>query len=181
MLVECQAEQIHVAKALPDTSNSGRGVVGGGVAGRLLPHHHGHEQVSPLDTIALFLLDQSLRPGEPPRATRHLSPDQQVSAGPACAAGGLERLASLQMSVMRTLQDLQMLIVAAEHRRRCREQLEILSSQRQRPIGSRKRRVRASPFSPRVRLTPVRETLGSRVSCCLDRRHGDTLRSRAGP
>ncbi len=162
MLVERQAEQIRIAEALPDTSRSHRSLVGGGgIARCLLPHHHGHEQVPLLDTIALFLLDQSLRPGEPPRATRHLSPDQQVSAGPQCAAGRWERLVGLQMSMMRALQKLQVLIVAAEHRRRCREQLEILSSQRRRPIGSLKRRVRAPPLSPCVRLTPVLEMLGS--------------------
>jgi hypothetical protein len=63
--------------------------------------------------------------------------------------------------MMRALEKQQVLVVAAEHRRRCREQLEILSSQRGRPIGSPKRRVRAPPLSPCVRLTPVLEMLGS--------------------
>ena len=74
LLVAGQAEQIGLTKALPDTSRSDRRGVGGIViAGGLLPHHHGHQQVSLFDTLARFALHQALGPGEPPCA-RAISP-----------------------------------------------------------------------------------------------------------
>ena len=182
LLVERQAEQIRLAKALPDTGRSHRGVVGGGgIAGRLLPHHHGHEQVSPLDAIARFPARPVAAPG---RATPRHAPSLPGSAGACPPTTRSGRLGASRRPP--DARDARAREPAGAHRRgRASTPMSRATRDPQLPAASPDRQSQATRArhamlalrTPHARARGAR-MLGSWVSCGLARRHGDTLRIR---
>jgi hypothetical protein len=146
--------QVLIAAPLTDRGGLGRGGVRPLVvtAGRLLKPDR-NQQVSVLDALTRLTFEEALRAREPAGRGGRLPSKHQVPADPERAARGARRLAGVQMGAMSTLQAAHVLVVAAEHVGRPREQLDILRAQRGRLIDSRQNLVGIRPRTSGVTLT----------------------------
>jgi hypothetical protein len=140
LLMGGKSEQVGIAEALPDRGS----VAGGGgsrlpVAACLLLECGRKQKVAALDSVAAVALEQP--PGAPQPAARaaDLPVAREGHTDPECAAEGGELLARVQVSAMRALERVAVLGFAAEHVRGGGEQLEVLGSERIRPIRGRER------------------------------------------
>jgi hypothetical protein len=93
-------------------------------------------------------LEQPLCPAEPSGRARRLAAQGGIEAEPEGAAHGANRLGGIEVRMMSALEVVRPLVVASEHVCRRGEQLELLGSQRRRPIGARQRLVCVAPFAP---------------------------------
>ncbi len=116
-------------------ASAAAGVRGLPITGSLMPQHHRHQQIAPLDAVFPFALYQPLGAAEPSGRAAHLSSECKVDAHPERAAHSAHRFAGVEVRVIGTLQAIQAVVVAAEHEGRRCEQLEVLRSQRSRLIG----------------------------------------------
>ena len=128
MLVQCERDEVCLSEALADPGHLDGGRIRGVQVTRLLPHHHGHEQVARLGAVAPLLVDQALRAAQPAGRAALLSADQQRRTQPDRAAGGTQRVAVAAEGLVRALEQGQVLVVATEHRGRRRQQLEVARS-----------------------------------------------------
>jgi len=68
-------------------------------------------------------------------------------------------VARIEVGVVDPLEEGQVLVDAARHRRRGGEQLEVVRLERRRPVGVIERRVGVGPGAVRVRLPAILEVL----------------------
>ncbi len=99
---------------------------GGGlvVAGGLPLEDRREQQISLLDAVASFALDQALRPAQPAGARPDLPTGHEVHADPARTPRGTQAVARRQIQLVGALQSNEV-VLSAEHVRRRREQLEV--------------------------------------------------------
>ncbi|MGH2741709.1 MAG: hypothetical protein ACRDN8_04320 [Thermoleophilaceae bacterium] len=136
LLMYGEGEQIRIAKALADLGSSHCGGVRSLVAtGRTMPHHDRQQQIALLDAFTLLAFDQPLRAAEPSGRAAHLSSECEVHTQPERTAHSARSFAAVQVPMVGTLETAQVVVVAAEHVGRRRQQLKIARSQRRRLIG----------------------------------------------
>jgi hypothetical protein len=88
----------------------------------------GNQQVPSLDALTLLAVEQSLPASEPSHRGRGLAAEQQVMADPPGATRRARGIGGIQVGVMGALEPAYIVDVAAEHVRRPRQQLKILSA-----------------------------------------------------
>ena len=121
-----EREEVPVAEALGDLGGPAERLGGrGDVALEVLAERLGDEEVAMLDAVALLVLEQPLRPAEPADRRAELTADREVHADPEPAPHGAELVARVEMELVRPLEAANPLVVAAEHRRRAAEQLDV--------------------------------------------------------
>src|SRR5215212_9100062 len=124
LLHQCNCDQILIAEALSDLGSVERGSVRGlEITAEDVLQQSGDQQIATLDTVTLLAFEQSLRASEPSQGGTHLAAEKQVVADPEGAAHGARGVASLQVCVMGALQAAHVLVVAAEHVGRPRQEL----------------------------------------------------------
>ena len=137
LIHQCKGEEIGVAEALGDLGRgSGDGECSSPVAGGRVLKLGRKDEVSPLDAVTVFSIEQTLDPTEPSPCARSLAAQQQMDHEPERAAHRAPRLARLEISPVRALQRMQLLLVAADHVGRRRQTLEILRVEPCRAIGA---------------------------------------------
>src|SRR5918998_1482836 len=136
-------------------------------------------QVSPFNTVPLVLVEQPLRPVDPPAAAGQVPLVQQDEGRPERATGGTGRIAEPGADVMSTRTDVDALLVPADQKRSNREPLQVLELERCVMIRGRQLRPRVSPGLPPEGLTaPIDRTdHGPSLVPCLSLRR----RRRRGP
>ena len=87
-----------------------------------------------------------------------------MDAEPERAAHSTQPFALVQVTLMRPLQRIQLLVVAAEHVRDRREELEVIRRQRSRPIDTRQRLVGLHPRPLRVQVPAAFELTACHTS-----------------
>jgi hypothetical protein len=88
--------------------------------------HPRYQQVALLDALATLALDETSGPTQPSTRAPHLAPLGEVHADPECAAGCLQRLAGIQVRLVRVPERAEVVVLATDHvGGRC-EQLEIV-------------------------------------------------------
>jgi hypothetical protein len=172
MSLDGEGEQIAVTEALGDRRRVRRGRRGGlELAHRLMPERERHEQVSLLDAVLAHLLDEPLRAPEPAGPAAHLATQHQVHADPECGPRREQRRAAVEVQVMSPLEVAQVLVLAPEHVRRRRDELDVLGRRR---IRTGERRVGLQPRAARASRPGAFEMLGlhgaERTSGRRDRR-----------
>ena len=105
------------------------------VAAEHEPEDHGKQEPAAFDAVPLLPLDQALAAGEPAARRADFTPHRERHPDPACAPGRSEMVACIEMSVVRALEDGQVVVHPAHHRRRSGEQLQVLGLQRSCAIG----------------------------------------------
>jgi hypothetical protein len=132
-----EGEQVSIAEALADLGSFGCGGVRGlVVTGRRVLHHNRHQQVAPLDAVALLAFEQPLGTPEPSGSVSHLSLEGEMGAHPESAAHCAHHFSGVEVYVMGTFQAPEEVVDATDHEGRRCEQLEVLRSQRSRLIGA---------------------------------------------
>ena len=105
----------------------------------------GQEQIPPLHTVVVHLVEQPLGSGEPSAAPCHLAPQQKSLGEPARAPGGSHHIPQPQALVMGTEPSVVAVDVRADQVRRHRQPLQILQSERPLPIRGRQLGERIPP------------------------------------
>src|SRR5207249_3563280 len=153
--------QVIVTEALP--------CLGGGacrrggrleVAAGLVLEHLGEQQVSPLDAVTLLALQQALRPRKPAGGPADLAGARETHADPECAANRTQGIAGVEIAVVSALDDARPLTLAAEHRRGCRQELEVSRGQRRGAVSLRQGGVGVPPRTCGVRAAAGFEERG---------------------
>ena len=115
------------------------------------------QHVPALGALLLLVLQQAVGAGKPATGLRKLLLVDQVEPEPERAPRGPPRIAALGMDLLGALQRLHALLDTAEEIRRGRQQLQILSCQRGRPVGQRQRGVGIRPRQPPGSLAAPRQ------------------------
>jgi hypothetical protein len=110
-----------------------------------------HQQIPPLGDVPLLALEQSLSDCKPSARLSRLASKRERDAHPERTADCPRDLTAVEVSLMRTLQSPQVIVLPSKHVRGRREQLEIFRTERHRPIGGRQRLVGGPPPPRRVR------------------------------
>ena len=121
--------------------------------------HERQQQIAPFHAVAPLALDQPLRAAEPSGRAAELSPDGESHAHPERAPSRAERLAGVEVEVIRPLQALQV-VAATEHVGRRPQQLHVLRPERRRPVGERQGLPGLSPRPARIRSAAALEGVG---------------------
>ena len=126
---------------------------------------HRHQQLPPLHAVLPPIVEQAAGSREPAARAGELAAVHQDEHDPAGAPGRAPRVTAFKGLAMRTLPELDAVLVPAEQIRRRGEPLEVLRLERSLAIGSRELGEGIRPRSPleglpaprvcRGRLTPV--------------------------
>jgi hypothetical protein len=171
------------------TSSTSRGLRGGGPSGLVVAGGHllqpdGDQQVSALDAVPLLALEQPLRATEPAACAGHLASEEQVVADPERTPRGARGIAGVRVQVMRALQAAQVVVVAAQHVGRSREQLQVLRAQRCRVVGARETLEGVEPRLRGIGITTTPELFDGirhRIPMLLRKLHDVEIRRSAPP
>ena len=137
LLLHGEGDEVSIAEALADRGGlRGGGIRGLVVTGCHVPQDGGRQQVALLDALTPLAVDQPLRATEPSGRAGGLAAEQEVETHPAGAPRGGESSAGIQVSVMGSLEEAQVVVFPAEHVCRGREQLDVRRSKRGRLIGT---------------------------------------------
>ena len=159
LLHQGDREQIRIAETRGDLGRRGGGGAGGlQIARRPVLEIGCEQQIALLDTVAP-LFEQPLGAREPARGARDLPAEHEVHADPEGAADSRQILSAIEVALMRTLQRAQLLLVAAQHVRDGREQLQVPRCERRLPIGTPQRLVGLYPRTLGVRAPAACELI----------------------
>ena len=179
LLVDRECEQVPVAEALTYRGRLGRG---GGrgleVRGGFVLEHDRYQQVALLDAFAPLALHQALGAAEPPARAAHLSATREEHTDPERAANRGHRLAGVRVRLMGSLEDAQVLLVAAGHEGGGGQELEVLPAERGCLVGGRESFVRVDPLAPPVGLTTQLELVDAIRQGCSSIPEGPARRLR---
>jgi hypothetical protein len=126
-------DEVCVSKAITNLGDARCGSVRGvSTALREMLLGDGQKQITLLH--AVMALDEPLRPREPAARLSRLASKEKAETQPEGTAGGAHSVAGLLMCVMSTIEEPVKVEVSAGQVRRCRQQLQILDSQRGRLI-----------------------------------------------
>ncbi len=141
-----EGEQIRIAEAPADLRSVGcDGGCGLVVTAGLVLKHERKQQIAPFHAVAPLTLDQPLRAAEPSGRAALLTSCGESHAHPERAPSRAERLAGVEVEVIRTLKAFQV-VAATEHVGRRPQQLHVVRPERRRPVGERQG---LPGFSPR--------------------------------
>ena len=111
-------DQVRVLVAVPVPVICDGELVGGvEVAGGDVPVHHVDEQVPALDHVAVELVEQPLRPGDPAAADRRLAAGEQHRGEPERAAHRGRYVTGVEVELVGALQSLHAVVAPAERGR----------------------------------------------------------------
>ena len=131
-------------------------------------NRYGQEQISPLHTVVVHLVEQTLGSRQPAAAACHLAPQQKSLGEQARAPGGAHHIPQPQALVMGTEPSVVAVGVCADQVRRHRQPLQILQSERPLPIRGRQLRERIPPHVSPEELPAAIQQIG----------HGNSLPQR---
>ena len=156
-----QCDELRVAEPITDLGCLHKARVGGlDVAFERQSEGGAVAQVSLLDTISLTVVQQPLRPVDPPAATGQLTLVQQNEGQPEGATGGAGDLTGLHVLVVRTRPCVDAVVDPANEVRSRREPLQILELQMRVAFRGRQLRERVPPRPPSKRLTTSIDRVG---------------------
>ena len=121
------------------------------IARGLVAEHGRQQSVAVHGGLLRHVLEQPVGAGQPAARGPHRPAVGQRHPDPARAVRGAERLPPLEVGVMRPLEDLDRLVVASEHARGRRAQLEIRGRERLGLVRAGERLVRLEPGALGVR------------------------------
>ena len=155
--VDREREQVAVLEAFADVNGFACSFGGRGeVPGRLVLEHRRQEQVAALGTLPL-VLEEPLCAAQPARRRSDLPTGRKVQADPQRAPDSPQRRPALEVPLMRALEPRNRFVVATEHERAGRQELDIRRAQRRVPLLGTQRLVCLEPRLLRVGLTAASE------------------------
>ena len=138
------------------------------------------QHIPELRAVAPAIVEQPARPGEPATAAGELPAIHQDEHQPARAPYGTQRLTGLQQLAMRTLPQLDALLVATGQVRRRGKPHEIIRRDRRLSIRRRQLGERTGPSTPTEQLPATTESIRRRCAVSSDGSSG-TSASRGAP
>ena len=175
-----ERHQVDLTEPLADLSGLARDRVSAGpVSLDRAQQRRGDQHIPELQALAPAVIFQPARPREPAAAAGGLSAVQQDEHQPARAPDGTQRLTRVQELAMRTLPQLDALLVATRQLRRGKP-LEIIGRERRLSIRGRQLGERTGPSAPAEQLPAAIECIRRRCGVSSDASSG-TSASRGAP